>query len=693
MTLELVSQCHREWKDTGKWKSLYCNTHSLIDYYGQGSNYIRLMNVKDRSAYILGSCVSDLADVLSETNGDKSVEQVSRRPLKKMPKKAKFELAETEIRDLGEDSADILVDCGYLDGLAVEDNFSVSLKSWVQMVMKKAEKAVYVITVGHEPLIREFIRWSTGCNFEITISPVRLPFNPARGSVPVIIEINKEKTITVERYPNIQICTQAFTKRDNQECSILRVPALLKEWRRLYYLQNVVPSHHAGSLRLFDIVESSTGETYYSLSMYDRVLDKTSPKKKNLKACVAVMVPLADEHHWLYRTPSGHQRLAEKAGTLRVLCVFLPNFKPLMKSSDEVPAQVVERIRKDIGSHLLSLNPNPATPVLLMTQQERFEDERKSIAISSTADGDELMVYDVVVDQQDEEFKENPDNDSNEVIPPSPSEYTRRTMIFSSNPRCAQTELWFKGPSDNPEFRYTHVCHSYQIPILRVVCDYIERQGPSTGAILGIGGGLMPSLFNKVFGRKVHLDCVDIEAEVVNMAKKAFGYDDAPDYRNTVIRDAVDYIAEKSLSEDKLDFVVVDINGTSGATLPHLENVTGPHRNFLTSEFLSAARKAVKAEGLVILNAVCQVVSARKQLGSYLKPMFPNVMGVAYGDELNVVYVCSANNWHSGENPFIQIRKRLLASAQRFPALADVVTDTPLYLGERSRMRANVISF
>lgn len=88
-----------------------------------------------------------------------------------------------------------------------------------------------------------------------------------------------------------------------------------------------------------------------------------------------------------------------------------------------------------------------------MTQQEKFEDEREEVYRDESEFAGKIFVFDAVVDADDEEFKDSPDEAVVTVTvvpkPAEPSKYTRRAMIFECNPRMAQTETWYTKKDDS----------------------------------------------------------------------------------------------------------------------------------------------------------------------------------------------------------------------------------------------------
>lgn len=206
-----------------------------------------------------------------------------------------------------------------------------------------------------------------------------------------------------------------------------------------------------GNLVFLSLYNPDNQGTSYDLSVYDREFPPgISPGAratliKTLRPTIAILVPQTDQHHWLYKTTHGHQRLAQRAGCRRLICAYLPEFGPVAEKKLAAD-DVVNKIKLDLGPLLINLAVDNTSPVLLMTQQENFVDERIQVYKCPSNFAENILVFDAVVDQDDEELKDFCDADylTHEHMPPSPSEFLRRTIIFQCNPRMAQTEIWYK---------------------------------------------------------------------------------------------------------------------------------------------------------------------------------------------------------------------------------------------------------
>lgn len=295
------------------------------------------------------------------------------------------------------------------------------------------------------------------------------------------------------------ITSKGFTE------SVYQLPKRVKETRNLIFWSRELQDFQPGHLNYFDLCDQDTKEVRYSMSCYDRAFPSSeNPAQRlkmvrGLKPTIAILVPIADQHHWLYRSKQGHQRLAERAGARRIICCFLPDFG-VLSGSNIHPVETVEKIKKEIGPHLIELCVDRSQPVLLMTQQEKFEDERKEVYRAKSDFAGQILVFDAVVDQEDDELKNFPE----EVTPQTdlqipggqvtsvarPSKYHRRAMLFECNPRMAQTEVWLCKTRDEVVFEYHHVCHAYQLLLLRslgLLPELRETNARLQGVILGLG--------------------------------------------------------------------------------------------------------------------------------------------------------------------------------------------------------------
>jgi spermidine synthase len=109
---------------------------------------------------------------------------------------------------------------------------------------------------------------------------------------------------------------------------------------------------------------------------------------------------------------------------------------------------------------------------------------------------------------------------------------------------------------------------------------------PQRIMIVGVGGGTMP-MFLRHYYRNATIDAVDIDPDVVHVAREYFGFREDPKLRAHV-RDGRQFV---EAVRDPYDVIFLDAFGTSSVP-PHLTTV----------EFMQAVRRAVKPDGVVVGN-------------------------------------------------------------------------------------------
>ena len=109
---------------------------------------------------------------------------------------------------------------------------------------------------------------------------------------------------------------------------------------------------------------------------------------------------------------------------------------------------------------------------------------------------------------------------------------------------------------------------------------------PKRVLIVGLGGGTLPSLFRKHYPGMV-IDTVDIDPDVVDVAKKLFGFREDPAMR-VYVEDGRQFIEK---CKDPYDVIFLDAYG--GEEVPY---------HMATKEFLEAVRRATAPNGVVAGN-------------------------------------------------------------------------------------------
>jgi len=123
-----------------------------------------------------------------------------------------------------------------------------------------------------------------------------------------------------------------------------------------------------------------------------------------------------------------------------------------------------------------------------------------------------------------------------------------------------------------------------------IVAGLALIEPPRRALMVGVGGGSVGSYLHRRLPQ-LDLDCVDIDAEVVSVAQRFFGF--IPDARMRVhIADGRRFVEQ---SRDRYDLVILDAYNSDDVPL-HLA----------TAEYLRAVQQRVAPGGVVIGNLICE---------------------------------------------------------------------------------------
>jgi spermidine synthase len=140
----------------------------------------------------------------------------------------------------------------------------------------------------------------------------------------------------------------------------------------------------------------------------------------------------------------------------------------------------------------------------------------------------------------------------------------------------ARQSAWRPDDPDHLVLPYTEVA----LTALALSAD------PRRILVVGLGGGVLPAFLHRHYP-EAHIDAVDIDPEVVSVAKKYFGFREDAKMRAHVA-DGRKFIEE---AREPYDLIFLDAFGTT-AVPAHLT----------TREFLEAVRRATKPTGVVVGN-------------------------------------------------------------------------------------------
>jgi spermidine synthase len=126
-----------------------------------------------------------------------------------------------------------------------------------------------------------------------------------------------------------------------------------------------------------------------------------------------------------------------------------------------------------------------------------------------------------------------------------------------------------------------------ELPYVRSMLVALAHvQQPSRILVIGLGGGTLPMFLNKHFPHAT-IDAVDIDPDVIDVAKKFFGFQ-LTDRLRAHVADGRRFIEE---TIEPYDLILLDAYGSD--SIPY---------HLATQEFLEATRRALAPGGLVVSN-------------------------------------------------------------------------------------------
>jgi spermidine synthase len=147
--------------------------------------------------------------------------------------------------------------------------------------------------------------------------------------------------------------------------------------------------------------------------------------------------------------------------------------------------------------------------------------------------------------------------------------------------------------------------------------------------MMGLGGGTWTNLIARILP-DVHIDAVEIDPLVVDVARRFFGVRPSPRYRLHVI-DAYDYA---NLEKQPYDLIFLDLYTDSGMP-EHLQ----------TDEFFEAIRRQLADDSVVVANLGLGAADEYLQLAQVMRRIFGEAVCVSARTEANlVVFAGSSEN-------------------------------------------------
>lgn len=204
----------------------------------------------------------------------------------------------------------------------------------------------------------------------------------------------------------------------------------------------------------------------------------------------------------------------------------------------------------------------------------------------------------------------------------SVKDYTRRCLVFSGTTPYNQSCISVQNP-DRMLLEYTRM----------TFLGLLFNQEPENILVIGLGGGIIPKTFSKLFP-EANIDIVEIDPEVVKLSRSHFMF--APsDKISITVKDGRRFVRS---ADKKYDVIVLD--AFTGDQIPF---------HLMTSEFFEEIKKhALAADGILVSNVFFSDKLFPRQMATYQKcfaDTYP-FMGSGSG---NIIVVASPKKFSFSE--------------------------------------------
>ncbi|TRY51141.1 S-adenosyl-L-methionine-dependent methyltransferase [Cryptosporidium tyzzeri] len=493
---------------------------------------------------------------------------------------------------------DTIIDKGFLDAYlsdSTSENELSSRKKSTDFLNSSinllAPNGRYIlITLGQEYVAKALIMGLYNKGLEVIVEPL-VGIKDSKF-LPYYIEI-----INKSDFQNFEKSFFRFRGSGTEEiCSaegqcIWTLAKRLKELSAMFWNNKYIGDFMPGEIKEYQLNIKESKNSLF-ITVYD-----TMSKEKKRKLTVGLLVPLGEEQDWLYSTRKGFEEICSQANCKRLIVIsrFYSDSEEALKVSEQ---EILDEISNNISP--LALKGSNRFPILTVGGGKNLD--KKCIYNCDSKYSKEILVYDI-----------------------QESGIEKRQMIFRSSPRLIQSEVVIRrNDSKTIEIDYLSGLSNYYVGVILVsslILDTKNQDKTRNALILGLGGGILASILRKFYSKpKLHISAVEIDENVMNVAKNYFGFSESE--TKVIIGDALDYVNNNYLEiKDSLDYIIVDIN--SGNVN---DSLMCPGVEFLSKGFIEKLIVSLTKDGCIVYNVSCRDSNRREELFNEFRDLL-NKMG------------------------------------------------------------------
>lgn len=506
------------------------------------------------------------------------------------------------------ESFSVLLDKGTLDAMMSEESDSAKETihkyfSEVQRVLKNGGRFL-IISLLQEHIVRELLSFFPANNFLFRVvrcieaEQKTSATNDDGASMPVFIVVaTKFMKLPLKIY-EVSQDGQSIERLAND---VALAEAILSIQRASIVRNGLIRKGNFEEEINFGLFRSNEKTPRFTLF----ILDQTTSCAGSYAAFIC---PQGRETEWLFATKQGRRKLMEQAGHSR-LAIVIMHRNQTYESLDTIKEELNESVKsfapkglKDLSKiPFLSLGSDVGKRTVIYNGTSEFSGD---FVIEDVADG--LKTY--------------------------------RRLIFLSNQSVIQSEALMKPSRNQKHMNVDFSFLSCQHHIFIVIGALMVQKKETKNLIIGLGGGgLVNFLYHHC--KDMLAVAVEIDPEIVKIAKSHFGLSEDNERLEIVIDDGLKYLKdiEKDSKLLKYQSIIFDIDSKDNSA------ISCPPGSFLEDDILKTVKSLLRPEGLFILNFVCRDNELRKSTLRSIKKVFSFVISYKLEEDLNEIFYCFAH--------------------------------------------------
>lgn len=374
----------------------------------------------------------------------------------------------------------------------------------------------------------------------------------------------------------------------------------------------------------FDLFRPNEKTPRFSLFILDQ---KTSAKAGDYAAFIC---PQGRETEWLFATKQGRRKLLESAQHARLAIVTMHR-NQTYSSLDDVKLELNETVKSFAPKGL-----KDAAKIPFLSLGSDVGDRKIVHKGTSELSGD-FVVEDVTTNDRK----------------------TYRRLIFLNNQSVIQSEALMKQVKKKQIVDFSFLsCQHHVFMILGIPTSSKKLNN----LVIGLGGG---GLVNFIYHylKDLSTSVVEIDPEIVKIAKELFGLIEDKDRLEIIVKDGLEHLKESAASQLQFQSILFDVDSKDQSL-----GISCPPKEFLEPEILEAVKNLLPSDGIFVLNFVCRDNSSRDQTVNSLKKVFSSIFSYKLDEDVNEIFYCF-------KGPVPDLQERFSKSGKKLNAIKKDVID------------------